>query len=359
MNANVVYGVCNGDSAAYATASNYSVNSDLSVGYYGGSVNGGSGAGGGGGGGGGSSGTGSAGSNSSGQASTPESTGAVGNAHYLLGSAHPHSLADPRTPPLTPHDQQNLLTADNGLSYTNLDANGYAAGSYSGHGLVGHHGPPHLGLASGHSQHLPVSSVSVGNGVNQSAISSSVSNPYSGNSSDYGHHGSHQSHVLAQQQQQPQHHPHHTQQNPLHPHGIHQTAHHHPQSHHHGGHLGHDTNGLSAVALPGATPGYGYPDVTQYGARTHPMALGPGPGFPYGGHSVVSGVLRDQCQVNGMLSLAGLGAGHPAHQAANVNHSGGQQQPNVPTYKWMQVKRNVPKPGKSRSRVKLMIRAVC
>ena len=72
--------------------------------------------------------------------------------------------------------------------------------------------------------------------------------------------------------------------------------------------------------------------------------------FPYGGHSVVSGVLRDQCQVNGMLSLAGLGAGHPAHQGVgvgnNVNHTGAQQQPNVPTYKWMQVKRNVPKPGK-------------
>ena len=317
MNANVIYGVCNGDSAGYTSGSNYS--SDLSGPvYYGGGVN-----------------SGSVNGSGSGQASTPESvsSGTVGGpSHYLLASSHSLAVSDPRTPPLTPHDQQNLISPDNGLSYTNLDANGYAnAGSYHGVGLGGHHTSPHAGMVvASHSQHLPVSSVSVGNGVN-SAV---TSNPYH---TDYNHHGSHQG-VLAQQ---------HSHSNPLHshPHGI---QHHHAQGHHHGHPaLGHgDTNGLSAVAIPGATPGYGYPDVTQYGARTHPMALGPAPGFPYAGHSV-AGVLRDQCQVNGMLSLAGLGAGHPAHQNPNLNHPA-QQQSNVPTYKWMQVKRNVPKPGKNR-----------
>ena len=322
MNANVVYGVCNGDSAGYTTGSNYSSDLSGSVGYYGGvntgSVNG-------------------SGSSGSGQASTPDSIGSGtvgGTPHYLLSSTHSLAVADPRTPPLTPHDQQNLLASDNGLSYTNLDANGYSnVGSYHGVGIA-HHGPPHAGmLVPTHSQHLPVSSVSVGNGVNSAVNSAVNSNPYH---TDYTHHGPHQG-VLSQQ---------HSHSNPLHSH-PHAIQHHHPQSHHHGHpSLGHgDSNGLSAVAIPGATPGYAaYPDVTQYGARTHPMSLGPGPGFTYGGHSV-AGVLRDQCQVNGMLSLAGLGPGHPAHQGNNVNHVT-QQQPNVPTYKWMQVKRNVPKPGK-------------
>jgi len=309
MNANVIYGVCNGDTAGYTSASNYS--SDLSgpvvYGYGSGSVNG-------------------SGSSGSAQASTPDSAvGAVGGTpHYL------HSLAsggDPRTPPLTPHDQQNLIPPDNGLSYTNLDANGYAtAGSYH------HHGP----MVQAPSQHLPVSSVSVGS-ANNSAVNS---NPYH---TDYSHHGgSHQGTILQQ-------HPH--SSNPLHshPHGIqHHQAHHH--SHPSLGH-GDGTNGLSGVALTGATPGYGYPDVTQYGARTHAMTLGAATsGFPYTSHSVVSGVLRDQCQVNGMLSLAGLGAAaHQAHQNPNLNPHAAQQQPNVPTYKWMQVKRNVPKPGKFHS----------
>ena len=306
MNANVIYGVCNGDTAGYTSASNYS--SDLSgpmvYGYGSSSVNG-------------------SGSSGSTQPTTPDSAvGAVGGTpHYL------HSLAsagDPRTPPLTPHDQQNLIPPDNSLSYTNLDANGYAtAGSYH------HHGP----MVQAPSQHLPVSSVSVGS-ANNSAVNS---NPYH---TDYSHHGgSHQGSILQQ-------HPH--SGNPLHshPHGIQ-----HHQAHHHGhpslGH-GDGTNGLSGVAIPGATPGYGYPDVTQYGARTHAMTLGAATsGFPYTSHSVVSGVLRDQCQVNGMLSLAGLGAAaHQAHQNPNLIPHAAQQQPNVPTYKWMQVKRNVPKPGK-------------
>ena len=138
-------------------------------------------------------------------------------------------------------------------------------------------------------------------------------------------------------------------------------------------------NGLSAaaVAIPtGATAGYGYPDVTQYGARTHPAAGH----FASTGPYVGGGTLRDQCQVNGMLNLVGLGAAaaaagqHPGqhHQLQgqggggggggnggggqpNLNHPVQQQQSNVPTYKWMQVKRNVPKPGKSLS---LLIRPI-
>ena len=336
MNANVIYGVCNGDSGGYTSASNYS--SDMSgpvvYGYGSGSVNGG---------GGGSVNGGSV-NGGSAQATTPGDSGPIGAvgtpSHYLLASTQ-HSLVsqsgvggDPRTPPLTPHDQQNMTTPDNGLSYTNLDANGYATtGTYHHHAMV-----------QAPSQHLPVSSVSVGS-ANNSAVNT---NPYH---TDYSHHGgSHQSNLLQQ----------HSHSNPLHshPHGIQ-----HHQAHHHGHPAlsahGDATNGLSGVAIPGATPGYGYPDVTQYGARTHAMSLGAAAsGFPYAGHSVVSGVLRDQCQVNGMLSLAGLAtANHPAHQNPNLNPHAAQQQPNVPTYKWMQVKRNVPKPGQSQSQL-LYIRLV-
>ena len=139
-------------------------------------------------------------------------------------------------------------------------------------------------------------------------------------------------------------------------------------------------NGLSAaaVAIPtGATAGYGDPDVTQYGARvTHPAAAAGHFGSSVGPYGVGVGgpSLRDQCQVNGMLNLVGLGAAaaaaaqHPGqhHNQLQGQSSGGggggggngggvqpnlnhpvqqQQQSNVPTYKWMQVKRNVPKPG--------------
>ena len=163
--------------------------------------------------------------------------------------------------------------------------------------------------------------------------------------------------------------------------------------HQHVDHVTGGLNGLSAaaVAIPtGATAGYGYPDVTQYGARTHPaMAAAAAAAAGHftatgtyhsvgGGGGGGGGSLRDQCQVNGMLGLAGLGAAtgvpagvqsqHHPHQASAVGAvsgvggvSGGnqhpvqqqqqQQQSNVPTYKWMQVKRNVPKPGKSPSRL--------
>ena len=152
------------------------------------------------------------------------------------------------------------------------------------------------------------------------------------------------------------------------------------------------------MAIPtGATAGYGYPDVTQYGARTHPAmaaaAAAAAGHFTAAGayHNVGTGGggggVRDQCQVNGMLGLAGLGAAsgpaggqsqqHHPHQASGVvgSASGGvgggggnqhpvqqqqqQQQSNVPTYKWMQVKRNVPKPGKSHSVLSAAAAASC
>jgi hypothetical protein len=152
-------------------------------------------------------------------------------------------------------------------------------------------------------------------------------------------------------------------------------------------------NGLSAaaVAIPtGATAGYGYPDVTQYGARvTHPAAAAAGHfGSSVGPYGVGVGgpSLRDQCQVNGMLNLVGLGAAaaaaaqHPGQHhnqlqgqsgasggggngggvQPNLNHPvQQQQQSNVPTYKWMQVKRNVPKPGTFLFKIHSIIASIC
>ncbi|XP_037092924.1 homeobox protein Hox-A1-like isoform X2 [Pollicipes pollicipes] len=76
---------------------------------------------------------------------------------------------------------------------------------------------------------------------------------------------------------------------------------------------GHDAAALHPQAYP-------YIDPAAYGARTH-----------MGVHGYME-QLREQCQVNSVL-----------HGAA----ARGPQPPAAPTYKWMQVKRNHPKPAKS------------
>ena len=90
----------------------------------------------------------------------------------------------------------------------------------------------------------------------------------------------------------------------------------------------------SVNAQSPAHPHSGGPQTTTAAAysyldNTHHSQFGrhiPG-GIPYG-----TGLdpLRDGCQINGMPPMS-------PHQGAHSN---------VPTYKWMQVKRNVPKPGK-------------
>ncbi|KZS03902.1 Homeotic labial-like protein [Daphnia magna] len=405
MNANVLYGVCNGDGGVgvgYGSASNYATDLTGSVygGVYGsGSVSSNSGGG------------------SSGQASTPESSGptggvlgTVGPPHYLTHQQQQHT-PDPRTPPLTPHDQHTnaglLQSGDvgsgsgNGLSYTNLDANGYAtaaaAAAAATAAAASYHLSPHS-VGTGMSQHS-ISSVSVGN---SSAYQTDYSGQHHGSPNQQQHHqqlhqqqqqhhhAQHQHGIQQQQQQQQQQHHHHQH------HQVHHQNHHGHPHHHHSVHHGHHQvhpamtghgvvvdgtvgiNGLSAaaVAIPtGATAGYGYPDVTQYGARvTHPAAAAAGHfSSSVGPYGVGGPSLRDQCQVNGMLNLVGLGAAaaaaaqgqHPGqhHNQLQAQSGGGgggngggvqpnlnhpvqqQQQSNVPTYKWMQVKRNVPKPG--------------
>ena len=411
MNANVLYGVCNGDGGVgvgYGSASNYAT--DLAGSVYGGVYGSGSV-------------SSNSGGGSSGQASTPESSGPTGGS--VLGSVGPpHYLShqqqqtpDPRTPPLTPHDQHTnsglLQSGDvgggsgNGLSYTNLDANGYAtaaaaaaAAAAATAAVASYHLSPHS-VGTGMGQHS-ISSVSVGN---SSAYQTDYSGQHHGSPNQQQqhhqqlhqqqqqqhHHAQHQHGIQQQQQQQQQHHHHQQQQH----HQVHHQSHHgHPHHHHpvhHGHHQVHPAmtghgvvvdgtvgiNGLSAaaVAIPtGATAGYGYPDVTQYGARvTHPAAAAGHFGSSVGPYGVGGPSLRDQCQVNGMLNLVGLGAAaaaaaqHPGqHHNQLQGQSGGsgggggngggvqpnlnhpvqqQQQSNVPTYKWMQVKRNVPKPG--------------
>uniref|UniRef100_A0A0P6FHE5 Homeobox protein Hox-A1 n=2 Tax=Daphnia magna TaxID=35525 RepID=A0A0P6FHE5_9CRUS len=404
MNANVLYGVCNGDGGVgvgYGSASNYATDLTGSVygGVYGsGSVSSNSGGG------------------SSGQASTPESSGptggvlgTVGPPHYLTHQQQQHT-PDPRTPPLTPHDQHTnaglLQSGDvgsgsgNGLSYTNLDANGYAtaaaAAAAATAAAASYHLSPHS-VGTGMSQHS-ISSVSVGN---SSAYQTDYSGQHHGSPNQQQHHqqlhqqqqqhhhAQHQHGIQQQQQQQQQQHHHHQH------HQVHHQNHHGHPHHHHSVHHGHHQvhpamtghgvvvdgtvgiNGLSAaaVAIPtGATAGYGYPDVTQYGARvTHPAAAAAGHfSSSVGPYGVGGPSLRDQCQVNGMLNLVGLGAAaaaaaqgqHPGqhHNQLQAQSGGGgggngggvqpnlnhpvqqQQQSNVPTYKWMQVKRNVPKP---------------
>ena len=318
MNANVIYGVSNMDSGY---GSNYATDLANSVVY--GAYGVGSGA---------NSGGSSSSSGGSNQASTPESSipsgGLVNPAHYLSTQ---QQAPDPRTPPLTPHDQ--LDAAGNGLSYTNLDANGYATAAAAAAAAAYQHLNPH---AMG--QH------SLSSASNSSAYQTEYSSGQHQQQSQH-HQAAHHQSALGQQHhgQVPHHQAHHG---------------HHHHAHHHQVHMGHvdagGLNGLSAMAIPtGATPGYGYPDVTQYGART---ASGHFSG-PYG---VGGGALRDQCQVNGMLNL--LGAQHPGQHHASASASGAnqtqqhpvqqqqqqqqQQQSNMPTYKWMQVKRNVPKPGK-------------
>ena len=80
---------------------------------------------------------------------------------------------------------------------------------------------------------------------------------------------------------------------------------------------GHDPAAAAAAAAlhPQAYP---YIDPAAYGARTH-----------MGVHGYME-QLREQCQVNSVLHGAAVRAPPP---------------PAAPTYKWMQVKRNNPKPG--------------
>lgn len=315
MNANVIYGVCNGDSGVVGYSSSASSYASDLAGY--GAYSSGSG-------------SNSSGGNNGSTSVTPDSVVVASS----IIPPHYHQ-PDPRTPPLTPHDQQQLQQTGDGLSYTNLDANGYATAAAAAAAAAAYHGMQHTISSVGNSAYHQTDYSSVGQ--------------------HHHHHQHHHQHGGMQQQQQ------------MH----HQAHHHHQQSHHHHHQIGMSgsgsTDGLNAVAsIPTgtATPaGYGYPDVTQYGARTHAGHFTAAAAVAAGAYGGSGG----QCQVNGMLSLAGLGGSptavggngvqqqqgsHHQQQSSSVNHSVQQQQQqqpppsNVPTYKWMQVKRNVPKPGK-------------
>ncbi|KAK3867391.1 hypothetical protein Pcinc_027145 [Petrolisthes cinctipes] len=82
--------------------------------------------------------------------------------------------------------------------------------------------------------------------------------------------------------------------------------------------------GQTGVMSPGAPTGY--PGYLDPAAQYRHMSMG-----LYAHHEGV----REACGVGGMM--AGSPHALPHHQP----------QQSVPTYKWMQVKRNVPKPGKS------------
>lgn len=100
------------------------------------------------------------------------------------------------------------------------------------------------------------------------------------------------------------------------------------------------TSAVQAAAVAGGVGGQtgvmspasaGYPGYLDPAAQYRHMSMG-----LYAHHDGV----REACGVGGMMG--GSPHGLPHHQP----------QQTVPTYKWMQVKRNVPKPGKDRTRSK-------
>ncbi|XP_064117774.1 uncharacterized protein LOC135223200 [Macrobrachium nipponense] len=121
------------------------------------------------------------------------------------------------------------------------------------------------------------------------------------------------------------------------------------------GYPAHVAGGMGAAAQHHVSQGYDYTSAVQaaaaaggVGGQTGVMSPAAGGGYPgyldpaaqyrhmsmglYAHHDGV----RDACGVGGMMG--GSPHGLPHHQP----------QQSVPTYKWMQVKRNVPKPGKER-----------
>lgn len=207
----------------------------------------------------------------------------------------PISFPDPRTPPLhgdsLSHHQ--IINDNNGLSYTNLDQQAAAAAAAAGYLHGGRSGAPN-GASMGYG--------SPGGASPRPAPTTATTGfPYRGASLDYAH------------------------MEPVAGHGVHHAAT--PADH---------------MSDRGAPMG-GYPP-----SYLDPLALQRRNG--YAGYATSDGydAVRESCQHNGAAAAAAAAAAY--HQATHGLSRTGLSPPKpapVPTYKWMQVKRNVPKPCKS------------
>lgn len=195
----------------------------------------------------------------------------------------PISFPDPRTPPL--HGDPSLshhqiINDNNGLSYTNLDQQAAAAAAAAGY-LHGGRGANGATMGYG----------SPGGASPRPAPTTATTGfPYRGATSlDYSH------------------------MEPVAGHGVHHAAT--PADH---------MADRGAMAAPGYPPPY-----------LDPLALQRRNG--YAGYATADGydAVRESCQHNG--------AAYQAHGLSRTGLSPPKPAP-VPTYKWMQVKRNVPKP---------------
>ena len=215
------------------------------------------------------------------------------------------TVSDPRTP--VQEENAHSDTDSSGINYTSLDSNHYT----------------HQGRFPS-----PVTAATATNLSNLHHVGSSVSSPAVAAiypNSEYSH-----------------------QTNPsLSPTVAHQTSPSGiPHSHsllyaHHAHHLNGGSHPTHESVL---ASGYGFMDISQYSQRQHISGLAPaGFGYP----SQLSDAIRDHsCQIPGMFPLQ---VGHPgavnsSQHGHQITHQSSPQQ-NLPQYKWMQVKRNVPKPG--------------